>query len=191
MAFERDPKLLYAHDRLMAAVVRLVPRSVRPNHVTILRLLMTPVVLWLIIVRRYDLGVPLFFLAAFTDVLDGSLARLRHQISAWGTFYDPVADKLLIGSVALVVATRSLPTALAVALISIETVITTAGVIGRRRGRVVSANVFGKAKMFLQVTGLGLALVALWAGLRIPPAAIATLWASVVLAFFSLLTYGL
>ncbi|TAK03560.1 CDP-alcohol phosphatidyltransferase family protein [Patescibacteria group bacterium] len=190
----RDPHQLYLHDHLLGAtVVRLVPRFVTPNMITVFRFAATPFVLWLLLTQRFGLGLVAFVLVAFTDALDGSVARIRRKVTAWGTFYDPVADKLLIGSVVLLVVLPRLPFELALAIVGFEIAITVGAAVGRRKGRLISANGFGKTKMFLQVVGVSLALLSL-AAPTIPEAltiAVGILWMSVAFAFVSLVTYGL
>jgi CDP-diacylglycerol--glycerol-3-phosphate 3-phosphatidyltransferase len=190
----RDPNKLYAHDRLLGAtVVRLVPKRITPNMITMFRFVTTPLVLWLLLTQRYAAGLVAFVLVASTDALDGSVARLRRKVTAWGTFYDPVADKLLIGSVVLLVVLPSLPGELAAAIVALELLIMAGAAFARRRGRNISANAFGKAKMLLQVVGVSFALLS-FAFPGIPEAmtlSVGTLWMSVAFAFVSLMTYGL
>ena len=158
----RDPHKLYVHDHLLGAtVVRFVPRFITPNMITVSRFIATPFVLWLLLNRRWGMGLVAFVLVAFTDALDGSLARLRRKVTAWGTFYDPVADKLLIGSVVLLVVLPRLPIELAVAIVGLEIMIMVGAAFARRKGRAISANAFGKTKMFLQVVGVSIALLSL------------------------------
>ena len=90
---------LFPHDKIMAVTfLPLIPRWVTPNAITIARFVLTPLVVFLILIENYNIGIPLFIATAFTDVLDGSLARVRKKVTKWGTLHDPVADKLLIGS---------------------------------------------------------------------------------------------
>src|SRR5512141_1406324 len=72
----------YFHDQLLArTVLRLFPQRVLPNHITMARLVLTPLVVWLIWIGNYAWGVPVFLLTAFTDTIDGSMARTRDQIT--------------------------------------------------------------------------------------------------------------
>lgn len=194
MAFERDPKKLYLHDQLMRyTLVPLMPRFVTPNHVTIFRFVMTPVVLWFLAIGDYAVGVPFFVVLAITDALDGSLARLRNQITAWGTFYDPVADKLLIGSVVLLIVVRHINPWFGFAIVVIELAIILGGLWRRKKlGHINGANVFGKTKMFLQVVGVTSLLLFVWSGVPLfMPLSIGTLSLAIVFAILSLFTYGL
>ena len=75
----------YPHDRLLAAtLLKLVPRETTPNQLTVVRMFLTPAVIWFLHEERYDLATPLFFVTALTDMLDGSLARTRNQVTKWG-----------------------------------------------------------------------------------------------------------
>src|SRR3989338_2143389 len=100
----RDPSKLFPHDYVMRyTFVPLVPRFITPNMITVFRMVLVPFILYFLFYDNFQIGVPLFLFAAFTDALDGSVARLRHQVTEWGTFYDPFADKLLVGSVVILV----------------------------------------------------------------------------------------
>ena len=193
MAFERDPNKLFPHDRLLAAtVIRLVPEFVTPNAVTWFRFVLTPLVLWLLYRGDFATGVPLFVLLAFTDALDGSLARVRKQITEWGSLYDPIADKLLISSVILLVVIRYLSPTIGFLIVGLELALVIGGVVRRRMGFRVMANVIGKAKMVTQIVGITLLLIAVWTGIpALIPLSIATLSLAIVLAVASLFTYGL
>ncbi|MBI5370096.1 CDP-alcohol phosphatidyltransferase family protein [Candidatus Uhrbacteria bacterium] len=191
--FERDPHALFPHDHLMrVTLIPLIPRWITPNMVTILRMLLTPLVLFLLSAENYRIAVPLFIFLALTDAIDGSLARLRNQITDWGTFYDPVADKLLIGSVVLLVVIKHVNLLFGLLIIFIEALIILGGYIRKLRGKVSSANIFGKTKMFLQVVGVVLLLMALWLGFDLfIPMSVGTLSLAIVFAVISLFTYGL
>lgn len=189
----RDPAKLYPHDRLFAVtLLPLIPRQVHPNHITVLRLFMIPIVLVYLATGQYEIGIPLFFFAAFTDALDGSLARARKQITDWGTFYDPVADKLLIGSVVLLIVVKHINIFFGFLIVFLELLIVLGGYVHKRQGQVTSANLFGKTKMFLQVMGVMFLLIALWAGVDLfVDISIGTFSLAIVFAVLSLLTYGI
>ncbi len=72
-----------------------------PNQLTILRIILTPVFLFFFLnddplFKQISLGV--FIIAALTDWYDGWLARKFNYITAWGKFWDPLADKILTSS---------------------------------------------------------------------------------------------
>ncbi|MCH8049623.1 CDP-alcohol phosphatidyltransferase family protein [Patescibacteria group bacterium] len=188
----RDTKKLFPHDHLLKPLLFFIPQTVKPNHITVLRMLLTPVVMWFLYIENYQVGVPLFLFTAFTDALDGTVARVRKQITEWGIFYDPVADKILIGSVILLIVIQHVNPFLAVALIVVELLIIVGGWYQRQRGIMRSANVWGKVKMFLEVTGVMFLLIALWLGVDLfVDLSHGTLVLAVIFAVVSLLTYSL
>jgi cardiolipin synthase len=75
-----------------------------PNLFTLLRLLLTPLVAWAILVHRPVLAMGLFALAAFTDYLDGAAARGLRSATPAGAVLDPIADKFLLNGVFLALA---------------------------------------------------------------------------------------
>jgi len=185
---------LLPHDKLLARTfLRVIPQDVKPNHVTILRILLTPLVLYYVWNEDWRIAVPLFLFVALTDVVDGSLARTRKQITIWGTIADPVADKLLIGSVVFLFVAREINPIFAIVILFLELMIIMTAVIRRkRRGDYISANWAGKVKMFLQCAGVTALLVARWSGLDLfVPVSIGTLSLAIMFALVSLYTYGL
>ena len=69
-----------------------------PNLLTLSRVLLVPVFVWMMLAGRARDAFLIFLLAGLTDVLDGLAARLWHQKSRLGLWLDPVADKLLLTS---------------------------------------------------------------------------------------------
>lgn len=138
-----------------------------PMGLTLLRLLLLPVFLYLLLadarfpdhdLRRFALGV--FAVMALTDKLDGMLARRLHQTSKLGALLDPLADKLLIASSVILLCFPAvapagfvLPIQLVLA-IYIKDVIVVLGVFSllRLAGRVtISPRALGKAATALQL----------------------------------------
>ena len=70
-----------------------------PNSITIGRLLLVPLTVWLIISEAYGAALAAFALAGVSDAIDGYLARRLNQRSELGAYLDPVADKALLVSV--------------------------------------------------------------------------------------------
>lgn len=163
--WNRDVKLHMTDRVLMHTVVRYIPKSVRPNHITVARMLMTPLVVVLLAYEQYSVGVPLFLFVAFTDVLDGSLARIRRQITEWGIVFDPIADKLFIGSVLFIIVLQHINFTVGIALLGVEIVMIVGGWWHRSRGKIEPANVWGKIKMGAEVIGILFLLIALWLGI--------------------------
>ena len=67
-----------------------------PNYLTILRVLLTPVLVILLLEERLSEALFVFIIAGVTDGLDGLIARLYKQKSRLGALLDPLADKLLL-----------------------------------------------------------------------------------------------
>ncbi len=183
---------LYPHDHVLAAtILRWIPRAWRPNHFTIARLVSVPFVLWFLWTENWTVALPLFLLSASTDAIDGSLARTRKQITLWGTVADPLADKLLIGPVALLFVARQIHPYFALLLVLVECCIGLGAYIGYRRGGYMSANIFGKIKMCLQVLGISLLLIAKVSSLAVcVPLAIVVFGLALIFGIASMLTYG-
>jgi cardiolipin synthase len=73
-----------------------------PNYLTTARILMTPVISYLMLSELYSYATALFLIAGFTDFLDGYIARnYKNQKSYLGSILDPVADKFFIGAMAV------------------------------------------------------------------------------------------
>ncbi len=73
-----------------------------PNQLTLLRLLFIPFIVISILDQHYGWALGLFVLAGLSDFLDGILARLLKQKTALGMLLDPIADKLLLSTLFLV-----------------------------------------------------------------------------------------
>lgn len=67
-----------------------------PNLLTVFRIILTPLLAWLLLKNRLNHALIIFFLAGITDGLDGFIARMLNQKSAVGAYLDPIADKLLL-----------------------------------------------------------------------------------------------
>jgi cardiolipin synthase len=69
-----------------------------PNVLTIIRILLTPVLIWLLLSAQLTQALVVFVVAGMTDGLDGLIARLLQQRTRLGAFLDPLADKILLMS---------------------------------------------------------------------------------------------
>ena len=149
-----------------------------PNALTLLRVLMIPLFLWLIFghgdPRPAEWALLVFALASFTDFLDGYLARKWNVISNFGKIADPLADKLLVLS-ALSALTWLEPFRLWLPFIILiflrELVITILREIYLKRGIVLPADRLGKIKTVAQMIGI-IACLACWAWLSPVPAGV-------------------
>lgn len=141
-------------DRFLSKTfLRALPDSVTPNQITKFRLICVPFVAFLLASDLFAAGTVLFLFAAFSDALDGALARTKKKVTSWGTLYDPIADKLLIGAVSVIVVSKYVSLNLALAIIVIEILLVSSAYF-RYKGRVVPAKTMGKSKMILQCLGV-------------------------------------
>jgi CDP-diacylglycerol--glycerol-3-phosphate 3-phosphatidyltransferase len=141
-------------DRIVSkTLLGLIPKSVTPNQLTILRFILIPIVIYLLLTENYLIGLIIFVIATLTDLMDGALARTRNKITSWGCVYDPIADKLLIGSTALILISKFISFYLSVLIISIELVLILA-VLYAYKGKIIPARMYGKLKMTFYSFGI-------------------------------------
>lgn len=131
-----------------------------PNALTLLRIFIVPLLVVVLLtpfsesfgVPRHIFGVILFLAAAFTDYLDGKVARRRRQVTRLGQMLDPIADKLLISAALISLVENQLAPAWAVVIIiGREFAVTGLRSIAATDGVVISASRMGKFKMLVQV----------------------------------------
>jgi len=73
-----------------------------PNFLTLLRIILTVVIVFLILYDfEMNLIILIFLFAAFTDFMDGYFARSMGQVTRFGTAFDPIADRILLAGTAL------------------------------------------------------------------------------------------
>lgn len=190
---EKQVPSLYPQDRVLkVTILPFIPDFVQPNHITIVRMLMTPIILWFLSIELYVWALPLFFIAGMTDMLDGALARTRDKITPWGIFFDPIADKLLVGSVALLVGLHHFHPWLVLLAIFLDILPSIRWASHKTSGGIMAANKWGKTKMVLQCTALGLLLLGIV--IQIPAFIVAgevALAVSIFFAIIALVTYSL
>lgn len=97
----------------------------------------------------------IFIALAASDAVDGYVARSRNQVTTFGKFIDPLADKLLVTAalVALVDLER-LPSWIALVIISRELVVSGLRMVAVAEGRVIAASNYGKVKTVLQIVAI-------------------------------------
>jgi CDP-diacylglycerol--glycerol-3-phosphate 3-phosphatidyltransferase len=104
----------------------------------------------------------LFLAASLTDLLDGYLARRRSQVTPFGKFLDPVADKILIiSALILLVSEGHVPAWIAIIIISREFIVTGLRMVASLEGVVISAESLGKYKVFFQSAAIVFLLLVL------------------------------
>lgn len=133
------------------------------NCITLSRLLLVPVILWLTAHGHSGPAAAVFLLAACTDFVDGWVARTRHEVTSLGKLLDPLADKALqLGVLLAIVGSGYAPMWLVLLLLGKEVALVLGGLWMLRRGQVVSARATGKIASFF----LFAAITAGLAGIR-------------------------
>ncbi|MCS6786551.1 MAG: CDP-alcohol phosphatidyltransferase family protein [Thiobacillaceae bacterium] len=140
------------------------PAFTLPNLLTATRLLMAPMVVWLIVQGATAAAFGWFVAAALTDLLDGSLARWLDQKTVLGAWLDPIADKaMLLGTLLALAWAGSVPVWLAVVVLARDAVVLGgAGAFRLLTGRLeVAPTLSGKAATFAEFTLVSLILAEL------------------------------
>jgi cardiolipin synthase len=125
-----------------------------PNLLTLLRICMAPFLVAAILEHRYGLSLGLFIAAGLTDGLDGLLARLLQQRTMLGQYLDPVADKLLLSTLFVVLMVQGLiPMRVTVLVLGRDVgIVVVAALLYAATGRREFApSIFGKANTLAQL----------------------------------------
>jgi len=135
-----------------------------PNLLTLLRIILTPLIIILLIRKQYVEAFSVFSIAGITDALDGLLARYLKQRTQIGAILDPIADKFLVTSTfVMLTISGTFPDWLAVVVISRDIIIV-AGVLVLflYQGHVdIKPTYLSKATTFCQITALVTAMLAM------------------------------
>jgi cardiolipin synthase len=128
-----------------------------PNQLTLLRMLFLPFIVMNLVDRHYGWALVLFVLAGLSDGLDGVLARRLHQQTMLGQYLDPIADKLLLSTLFLVLSIlHKIPWKYTVMVFSRDiSILAASAVLYAIAGlRDFSPSIFGKANTFAQVSAV-------------------------------------
>jgi cardiolipin synthase (CMP-forming) len=160
------------------------------NWLTVLRILLIPVFVTLLVYRRPGLALLVFALAAFTDLLDGWVARRLKDESTLGAFLDPMADKLLLTASFVTLAyLKVLPFWIAAVVITRDAILVSGALLiymlgGRIHPRPTWA---GKAATFFQVLAVLTGLLARFFQVQLAPRPV--LWVAAAFTIISGLQY--
>lgn len=158
-----------------------------PNYITIFRMVMVVMILillltpWQLIVGAvpnifhdvnlvYFIAFILFLIASISDFFDGYLARKYHLISNFGKFMDPIADKMLVNSLLILLLVKqayaplhmNVPLVAVIVMIARDLVVDGLRLVASERQIVLAANIFGKIKTVLQMSAISLILLNDW-----------------------------
>ena len=129
-----------------------------PNKLTVLRMVLVPffvlALLWPF-PHHYLVALILFGAASYTDHLDGKLARKNNQITDFGKFMDPLADKILVISALVCFVSLGLCDVwLVLLIIAREFMVTSVRLVAAGKGKVIAANNWGKLKTVSQIVAI-------------------------------------
>ena len=173
-----------------------------PNKLTLLRILLVPVVVLVylcipdtVVIIEANTGLALrdiiafliFALASITDLLDGKIARKYNLITSFGKFADPIADKLLVNTLLILMVYVHQVNVIAVLLmIARDLMVDGLRMVASQKGKVVSAGIYGKCKTVLQMLAICFLLLKNWPFemLHLPMANL-LLWAATLMSLYS------
>ncbi len=142
-----------------------------PNKLTIFRIILVPI---MVIIPFLPLegelfNIPItwllveliFIIASITDKLDGYLARSRNQVTTFGKFLDPIADKILVLSAMIMLVENSrLPAWIPIIVLFREFLVSGYRLVAvQKSGNVIAASIWGKLKTVTQMIGIIIALI--------------------------------
>lgn len=141
------------------------------NKLTVFRMILVPiiVVVSLINIQGTWLGIGItfwimnliFIIASITDKLDGYIARSRNQITTFGKFLDPLADKILVLSTMLILVEKGMiPVWIPIIVLAREFIVSGYRLVAvEKGGKVVAASIWGKLKTVTQMLAIIFALI--------------------------------
>ena len=135
-----------------------------PNYLTMLRVVLAPVFIILYQYVGVFFSLLAFAAAAITDLLDGKIARKTGKITSFGTFMDPIADKLLVCAALfafLKLGPRLITTWMVLVIMIREVTITVLRTLAARKGNVIAATRLGKYKASSQMYSIVISLLLL------------------------------
>lgn len=142
-----------------------------PNKLTIFRIILVPimVIIPFLGIDGRIAGIPIewliidvvFLIASLTDKLDGYLARKNNQVTAFGKFLDPLADKILVlAAMMMLVEMQKLPAWIPIIVLAREFMVSGYRLIAvEKGGEVIAASKWGKLKTVTQMIAIVLALL--------------------------------
>lgn len=182
-----------------------------PNKLTTIRLLSVPLFIIVYLIPYQSLGIEIpvfdvlstslslldiilflvFALSAMTDYLDGYIARKQHLITTFGKFIDPIADKLIVNTTLLLLAsTHDIHIIIPIIMISRDIIVDAIRLVASQKNVVLAASYLGKAKTMTQMIAICLLLLnnIVFAGLHIPMDQI-MIWLATLISFVSGVDY--
>jgi cardiolipin synthase (CMP-forming) len=163
-----------------------------PNSLTLARIVLVPLVVWLIIDQELTAAFLLFLLAGFSDAADGYIAKRYGWRSELGAYLDPIADKALLVSIYVTLGLAGhLPVWLVIAVVSRDILIVGAVVLSWMLSRPLTMHplLISKVNTFAQIVLAGLVLAELGLGLGLEPVVKVLIWVTGALTILSAAAY--
>ena len=163
-----------------------------PNTLTVLRVIMIPFFVLFMLgditsVDKY-IALGIFIAASLTDTLDGYLARKNNQVTNFGKFMDPLADKLLVCSAMIcLIPSGKLAAEIVIIIIAREFIISGFRLVASDNGVVIAANYWGKFKTVSQMAMI-IVLIADFGGV-FDMVGTVLIWIATALTVISLVDY--
>ncbi|MFH1536355.1 MAG: CDP-alcohol phosphatidyltransferase family protein [Patescibacteria group bacterium] len=186
-------------DEYILKLVNWIPYWIKPNHISIFRIILIIPITYLLIEQYFIWSLLLFLFAFVTDMVDGALARSRNQISKFGKIIDPIADKTTYLIFFILIAYQKINYLIFIFTIILEVDIVLIGLIfwlvmkfvkiGIKEEK-IGANFIGKIKTPIQIVGIIILIFALKFGWTVLYAEI-FLGIGAILAFINLLFHTL
>lgn len=151
-----------------------------PNKLTVFRIVLVPLLclVWLFPYEQFGIAfdnitishisvsylniivLGIFAIASFTDFLDGFIARKNNWVTTFGKFADPIADKLLVNTMLIILTYKhAIPVIPCVIMICRDIIVDGCRMCAAQHGVVVSAGILGKLKTVLQMVTIILTLL--------------------------------
>lgn len=142
-----------------------------PNKLTVLRIILVPIMVMFayLPIPGNVLGIPvgmiimdaIFIIASITDKLDGYLARKNNQVTTFGKFLDPLADKILVlAAMVVLVEKLKIPAWIPIIVLTREFIVSGFRLIAvEAGGKVIAASIWGKLKTVTQMIALIFAFI--------------------------------
>lgn len=164
-----------------------------PNKLTILRMILIPIFIVFALIPGVlfkSIALLIFWVASFTDFLDGKIARDRGLVTNFGKFMDPLADKLLITAALSVLAVEKPSYIWVLFIITVrEYIVLGVRLVASDNGIVIAASMWGKVKTVVQMVVISIGLFPVNIGQHIMIGAVSVLdillWATALLTVIS------
>lgn len=160
------------------------------NKLTVLRILLVPVFVWLLLSGIPGSGIwatAVFLIASLTDLFDGYVARKRGEVTNFGKFADPIADKILtISAYVCLVELGTVPAWAVIIILAREFLVSGLRMSAASQNVVIAADLFGKLKTVIQMISIVVLVSGMFANTWFP---ITLFYISVLITFLSGATY--